>query len=111
MPVYALDEIREEFVTPKHSTAFGRLITGEQIEVGLLRFKAGEGAKTHSHPHEQIIVMLRGRMKFTLGDEVAEIGRGHAVHIPPNVPHSTVALEDVECVSCKGVVGGVGHRI
>ena len=38
MPVYKLSEIDEELVTPKHSTALGRLVTGEQIEVGVLRF-------------------------------------------------------------------------
>ena len=34
MPVYQLEDIPEEFVTPKHSTAYGRLITGTQVEVG-----------------------------------------------------------------------------
>src|SRR4030095_3238050 len=33
MPIYQLESIREEFVTPKHSTASGRLITGTQVEV------------------------------------------------------------------------------
>jgi GAF domain len=33
MPIYQLENIREEFVTPKHSTAYGRLITGTQVEV------------------------------------------------------------------------------
>jgi hypothetical protein len=59
MPIYQLENIPEEFVTPKHSTAYGRLITGTQVEVGLLRYKAGEGAKQHAHPHEQILLVLR----------------------------------------------------
>ena len=111
MPFYQLEQIPEEFVTPKHSTAFGRLITGEQIEVGVLRYKAGKGAEMHSHPHEQIIIVLSGKLRMTLDGEVAEVGKGQAVHIPPNVPHSAAVLEDAEVVSCKGVVGGVGHRI
>lgn len=41
MPVYKLAELGEEYVTPKHSTAFGSLVTGEQVELGVLRFKAG----------------------------------------------------------------------
>jgi hypothetical protein len=52
MPIYQLEDILEEFVTPKHSTAYGRLITGTQVEIGLLRYKAGEGAKQHAHPQE-----------------------------------------------------------
>ena len=111
MPFYDLDEIAAEFVTPRHSTAFGRLITGEQIELGVLRYKAGEGAEMHAHPHEQIILVLEGRIRMTVDGEVAEVRAGQAVHIRPNVPHRAEVLEDAEVVSCKGVVGGVGHRI
>lgn len=46
-----------------------------------------------------------------LGDEVREVDPGTAMHVPPNVPHSIEMLEDSEVVSCKGIVGGVGHRI
>ena len=48
MPVYKLDEIDEELVTPKHSSALGRLVTGEQIELGLLRFKTIEDTEVVS---------------------------------------------------------------
>lgn len=106
-----MQDLPSEFVTPKHSTAFGPLITGEQIEVGLLRYKAGEGATTHAHPHEQIILVLSGRARFTLDGVPHEIGPGMAVHIPPNVPHSVTMIEDTEFVSSKGLVDGVGHRI
>lgn len=46
-----------------------------------------------------------------LGDEVREVDPGTAMHVPLNVPHSIEMLEDSEVVSCKGIVGGVGHRI
>ncbi len=39
MPFIDLDNVTPEFVTPKHSTAFGRLVTGEQVELGVLRYK------------------------------------------------------------------------
>ena len=66
MPIYQLEDIPEEFVTPKHSTAYGRLITGTQVEVGLLQYKAGEGAKQHAHPHEQVLLVLSGKCRLTL---------------------------------------------
>jgi hypothetical protein len=49
MPFLVFDEIDKEVVTPKYSTAYGELVTGEFIEVGRLRFKAGEGAVEHAH--------------------------------------------------------------
>lgn len=82
-----------------------------QIELGVLRYKAGEGAKMHAHPHEQILLLLSDRARAVLGDETRDVGPGIAIHIPPDVPHSIVMLEDSEAVSCKGIVGGVGHRI
>jgi quercetin dioxygenase-like cupin family protein len=111
MPVYKLSEIEEELVTPKHSDALGRLVTGTQIEVGVLRFGAGEGAEEHAHPHEQVLFVLSGRVRMTIGGSVHELGPRDVAHMPPNVPHSLAALEDAELVSAKGIVGGVGHRI
>jgi quercetin dioxygenase-like cupin family protein len=111
MPIYQLENIPEEFVTPKHSTAYGRLITGTQVEVGLLRYKVGEGAKPHAHPHEQVLLVLSGKCRLTLDGKPTIIGSGMAALIPPNTPHALEVLEDTEVVSCKGVIGGVGHRI
>lgn len=111
MYFYDLKDVPEEFVTPKHSTAYGRLITGDQIEVGILRFKAGEGAKPHSHPHEQIVVVTRGRVRMTIDGQDFELVPGNAARIPPNVLHSTDVIEDAELISSKSIVGGVGHRI
>jgi quercetin dioxygenase-like cupin family protein len=111
VPFIHYDEIEKEFVTPKHSTAYGELATGEFIEVGRLRFSAGEGANEHQHPHEQIIVVLSGRLHASLGGDEAELGPGSGMHAPPNVPHRVTALEDTEVLSCKNVIGGVGHKI
>jgi quercetin dioxygenase-like cupin family protein len=111
MPVYRLDDIGEEFVTPKHSTAFGCLVTGEQVELGVLRYKAGEGAEEHAHPQEQIFLVLSGRVRTTIAGKAYELGPRQVAHMPPNVPHSLAVLEDAEVVSTKGVIGGVGHRI
>jgi quercetin dioxygenase-like cupin family protein len=111
VPVYKFDALKKEYVTPKHSTAFGSLVTGEQIEVGLLRFKAGEGASEHTHPHEQVLVVLTGRIRMTIGGETHELGPREVAHLAPHVRHSLSAIEDTEVLSAKGIVGGVGHRI
>ena len=111
MPVYSIDKLTEELVTPKHSTALGQLVTGEQIEVGVLRFKAGEGAKEHAHPHEQVIFVLSGKIKMEIGGKLHVLGPRDIAHMPPNVPRKLDCLEDAELVSAKGIVGGVGHRI
>ena len=54
--------------------------------------------------------MLKGRMKVTTEGKDTVIGPGEAALFAPDVPHGTVMLDDVECVSVKGVIGGLGHR-
>ena len=110
MPFYNLMDIPEELVTPDKSAAMARMITGSQVELAILRFNKGEGAKVHSHPQEQILYMLKGRMKVTTEGKDTVIGPGEAAMFAPNVPHGTVMLDDVECVSVKGIIGGLGHR-
>lgn len=111
MPFYNLAEVAEELVTPQHSTALGRLVTGTQVEFAILRFKANEGAKMHAHPHEQVVYVMRGKMRVTTEGTVRDLGPGEAVLFPPDAPHQTTMLEDSEVVSVKGVIGGVGHKI
>jgi unsaturated pyranuronate lyase len=74
-------------------------------------YKAGEGAKQHAHPHEQVLLVLSGKCRLTLDGKPTIIGSGMAALIPPDTPHALEVLDDTEVVSCKGVIGGVGHRI
>lgn len=110
MPFFHYDQLERDYVTPEHSTAYGALAAGEAIEVGLLSFKGGEGANPHQHPHEQIVVVIKGRIRVRLGDAEEELGPGSGFRVPPNVPHGTMALEDSEVLSCKNLIGGKGHR-
>jgi quercetin dioxygenase-like cupin family protein len=110
MTFYDFKDIPEELVTPDKSAAMARMITGSQVELAILRFRKGEGARIHSHPQEQILYMLKGRMQVTTGGKDTVIGPGQAAHFAPDVLHGTVMLDDVECVSVKGVIGGLGHR-
>ena len=111
MSFHRFDDLPKDYVTPKHSRAHGELLTGESIEVGRLRFKAGEGATPHAHPQEQFMFVIEGRLRVTLDGETAEIGPGDAFHARPNVLHNVTALEDSQVLSCKSLVEGAGHRI
>jgi quercetin dioxygenase-like cupin family protein len=111
MPFFQFDELTGEYVTPKYSRASGALLTGTQIEVGRLRFKAGEGATPHAHPEEQIMVVLKGRLRATLDGQVQELGPGEGFMAPPNAQHGVTALEETEVLSCKGLVDGRGDRM
>ena len=111
MPFIVMDDIDKETVTPKYSTAYGELVTGQQVEVGRFTFAKGTGAVEHQHPHEQVMIILEGELKITMGGEEFIAGPFEGFHAPPNEPHKVDALEDTLVLSCKGIVDGVGHKI
>jgi quercetin dioxygenase-like cupin family protein len=111
MPLIHLDDLESEYVTPKYSSAFGELVLGERIEVGRLRFEADEGAVEHAHPQEQVMIVISGRLQVELEGVAGELGPGEGFHAPPNVPHKVTALQDTVVLSCKDVIGGIGHKM
>ncbi len=49
----------------------------------------------HDHENEQITVVTRGAMEFTLGEETRTLHAGDGVCIPPNQPHSARILDEI----------------
>ena len=101
MYFYDLNKISGEAVS--YSTAAGRPIDGKHLQVSLLYFETGGGAKEHSHQYEQIMVVVKGKIRVEIGDEVEELGPGQALLAPSNVKHQVTALEDSEVISCKNL--------
>ena len=106
MPFYKWDEIESDSITPKYSSAYGPNIRGEKIEVGRFNYPAGTEGKLHSHPNEQIIVVVKGKAKFRVTGEEKVVVPGEVVHIPANTEHEVKILEDLEIINCKDVVQG-----
>lgn len=74
-----------------------RLITGENMMIAHVYLDRGAIVPKHSHHNEQITYVLEGALKFLLGeDQETEIvvAAGEVLTIPPNLPHSAIALED-----------------
>jgi len=42
----------------------------------------------HTHPWEHEEYMLSGSLRIKIGDQAYDVKKGHAVYIPPNIPHS-----------------------
>jgi quercetin dioxygenase-like cupin family protein len=47
----------------------------------------------HSHPHEQMGILLEGRLDFTIGGVTRQLGPGDIWRIPGGVLHSVRALD------------------
>ncbi len=48
----------------------------------------------HAHLNEQITVVTKGAMEFTLGGETRLLRDGDGVCIPPDMPHRAVILDE-----------------
>ncbi len=71
-----------------------RMIVGAKEMLVHWTFKRGTLAAMHHHPHEQVVMMLSGKLRLAVGDEETIMGPGDLVVIPPEVPHEAEALED-----------------
>ena len=73
----------------------GRYFHSAQMTAGEVSLDAGVAVPMHSHPHDQMTLVLSGRLEFTLGDETREIGPGDTVVIPGGVSHGVPRTHEV----------------
>jgi quercetin dioxygenase-like cupin family protein len=48
---------------------------------------AGAFYPEHTHPHDEIRWMVRGRLRLGVGEEVTELGPGDRLELPAHTPH------------------------
>jgi quercetin dioxygenase-like cupin family protein len=107
MSLVTFEDNLDNKVTEKYSSATGPVLRGVDVELAKLHFKKGGGAREHSHPEEQIVYVLSGLARATVGGESYEVHPGQASYHPPNVPHSFEILEDFEGLSFKHLVAPI----
>lgn len=66
-------------------------MAGEGMMLSLVTFEPGAIVQPHSHPHEQIGMLLEGELTFTIGGETRTLRAGEMWRIPGGVVHSAVA--------------------
>ena len=74
-----------------------RLVTGDRMMLAHVYLDKGAIVPKHSHENEQITYILEGALHFWIGEEQTEeivVRAGEVLHIPSNLPHKALALED-----------------
>jgi quercetin dioxygenase-like cupin family protein len=59
-------------------------------------FLKGWRGTSHSHPHEQLVYVVTGRIQFDVDGKTIELRTGASVIVDGNVEHRATALEDSE---------------
>ena len=65
--------------------------TGQQMMLSLVEMQPHAVVEEHSHPHEQVGLMLAGEADFTIGGEALHVTVGQMWKIPGGVLHKVVA--------------------
>lgn len=92
MPLTARNSVNEVVMFPgvvRRTLNAGALTMLCEIELA-----RGSAVPLHTHPHEQIGYLSRGRLLFVIGDEQRELQAGDSWCVPGDVPHGVTALED-----------------
>lgn len=75
-------------------------IIGQKMMISRVLLRKGCDVPMHAHENEQISCVMSGKVRFGVGDpgggqrRELTLGAGEVLHLPPNVPHGAVALED-----------------
>jgi quercetin dioxygenase-like cupin family protein len=73
-----------------------RAVHGEHITLSVVDLAPGLSMNEHRHANEQVGIVVRGELTFTIGGETRRCGTGDMWVIPPGVPH-LVTVGDSGC--------------
>ena len=66
--------------------------SGQSMMLSLVTFEPEAVVAEHSHPHEQMGLLISGHAEFTVGGETRILGPGDIWRIPGGVVHSVRSL-------------------
>ena len=74
----------------------GRAVHGERVTMALIELEAHSVVPEHSHANEQVGILVRGSLRFRIGEETRQLGPGGTWRILADVPHEVeTGSEDV----------------
>src|SRR5688572_9206419 len=77
------------------STALSRqVIHTEKLTIARLHLAKGAIVPRHSHSNEQVTMLERGKLLFSMDDAETVLEAGQTLQIPPHMPHRVEALEE-----------------
>jgi len=95
MPVFSLDDLDHSEELPGY---LGTFLHSENMTIANWEVEAGSAFPEHSHPHEQISIVVEGTFELTMDGETDVLEPGRIAVIPADTPHSGEAVTDCEII-------------
>ena len=64
-----------------------KVVSGEQLMLSFVEISEGADMQMHSHPNEQVGVVLEGEIDIIIGTATRTLKPGDIYLLPPHVPH------------------------
>jgi quercetin dioxygenase-like cupin family protein len=94
-----IEVIRQNDVAPSTPEAgLLRQVLAFNTKLMLVRHQMGKGWRgaLHRHPHDQLVYVINGRLRFIAGGRSFELAAGDSFVVPGDVEHQAEALEKSE---------------
>lgn len=75
-----------------------KVFTGDGATLAWTTLDPGHAPNPHAHAYEQIVYVVSGRLRFTVGDDVAELAPGDMIVVPPGIEHFAETIGDEPAV-------------
>jgi quercetin dioxygenase-like cupin family protein len=69
------------------------MVWGERVMVCRLVIAPHTVTPVHSHPHEQVPLVIQGRVEFTIDGQTRIVSTGDVLHFPSNIRHGATMLD------------------
>jgi quercetin dioxygenase-like cupin family protein len=71
-----------------------QMVVGERIMIVRFRFKPFLVTPEHTHPHEQMSLIISGRVRFFIEGEELIVSAGDVLHFPSNCLHGATMMDE-----------------
>ena len=71
-----------------------QMVVGQIIMVCRFTFDPFVVTPEHTHPHEQVTLVIKGRVRFMIADEERIVEPGDILHFPSNNRHGATMLDE-----------------
>jgi quercetin dioxygenase-like cupin family protein len=82
---------------PVEKTATGierQMVVGQNVMMCRFRFAPFVVTSEHTHPHEQMTLVVQGKVKFIISGKEHILSAGDVIHFPPHNRHGATMLDE-----------------
>jgi len=88
-------KLSELTVSPTAALFEGHRRAGVDVSIFVTRTPPERAVELHVHPYAETFLLLEGRGRWTMGDEVVELEPEQMLVVPPETPHGFRNIGDV----------------